>query len=101
MLVGIDVGSTTVKGAVVDPATHEIVCATYQRHYAHQLETAQDVVAQLQRTVGDAPVAIAVTGSGGKDLADALGAPYVQEVVANSIAVATHYPRARVARTRR
>ena len=97
MLVGIDVGSTTVKGAVVDPATHEIVCATYQRHYAHQLETAQDVVAQLQRTVGDAPVAIAVTGSGGKDLADALGAPYVQEVVANSIAVATHYPRARVA----
>jgi len=97
LLVGIDVGSTTVKGAVVDPTTHELVCATYLRHHAHQLDTTLKVIDELERTVGAGSVDIAVTGSGGKDLAEALGAPYVQEVVANSIAVATYYPSARVA----
>ena len=97
LLVGIDVGSTTVKGAVVDPMTHELVCTTYLRHHAHQLKCALEVLDLLQRSVGDVPVALAVTGSGGKDLAEALDVPYVQEVVANSIAVAAHYPQARVA----
>lgn len=96
-LVGIDVGSTTVKGAVVDARSHEIVCATYKRHFAHQLETAIAVLADLQEGIGGAPVQLAVTGSGGKELADALQVPYVQEVIANSIAVAEHYPQARVA----
>ena len=97
LLVGIDVGSTTVKGAVVHPVTHKLVHATYMRHHAHQLKTALETIDELQRAVGNAPVKLAVTGSGGKDLADALDAPYVQEVVANSIAVAVHYPNARVA----
>ncbi|MDR2795910.1 MAG: acyl-CoA dehydratase activase, partial [Spirochaetaceae bacterium] len=38
-----------------------------------------------------------VCGSGGKPIADALGVPYVQEVVANAIAVRTFYPQTRVA----
>ncbi|HAM15479.1 MAG TPA: activase, partial [Eggerthellaceae bacterium] len=97
LLVGIDVGSTTVKGVAVDPETNQVVCAAYLRHHAHQLKTAVNVVRELQRSIGDATVQVAVTGSGGKDLADALGAPYVQEVIANSIAVAARYPQARVA----
>ncbi len=96
-LVGVDVGSTTVKAAAVSADTHTVVCATYQRHHAHQLETAVRVIGELEKELGDAKVSLAVTGSGGKELADALGVPYVQEVVANSIAVAAHYPAARVA----
>ena len=96
-LVGIDVGSTTVKGVAVDPETHETACAVYLRHHAHQLKTALEVIDELRRAVGDVPVALVVTGSGGKDLAVALGVPYVQEVVANSIAVAADYPEVRVA----
>ena len=97
LLVGIDVGSTTVKAAAVDGETHKIVCATYLRHHAHQLQTAIRVIDELAETIGDAPVSLAVTGSGGKELAAALDVPYVQEVIANSVAVATHYPTARVA----
>ena len=95
--VGIDVGSTTVKAVAIDARTHELLCSTYRRHHAYQLRAAAEVLEELERVVGDAPVALAVTGSGGKELASALGAPYVQEVVANSIAVASEYPQARVA----
>ena len=97
ILIGIDVGSTTVKAAAVDPSSFDIICATYKRHHAHQLNCAIEVLDDLKEELGDADVELAVTGSGGKELADALGVPYVQEVIANSIAVATHYPQARVA----
>ena len=102
LLVGIDIGSTTVKAAVVDACSHDMVFSTYRRHHAHQAETAILVLDELNTQLAQLPdpqpdTYLAVTGSGGKDLATALGVPYVQEVVANSIAVATHYPRARVA----
>ena len=97
LLVGIDVGSTTVKAAAVDGATHKILSATYLRHHAHQLKTAERVLDDIMHELGDQPALIAVTGSGGKELAESLCVPYVQEVIANSIAVATHYPSARVA----
>lgn len=96
-LVGIDVGSTTVKGAVVNASSHEVVSTVYLRHHAHQLQTAIRVLGELEHAVGTTPVKLAVTGSGGKELAGALGVPYVQEVIANSVAVAVHYPKARVA----
>ena len=34
--VGVDVGSTTVKSAVVDPETSKLLHYTYQRHNAMQ-----------------------------------------------------------------
>ena len=97
LLVGIDVGSTTVKAAAVHGVTHKILSATYLRHHAHQLRTAERALYNIMSELGDQPALIAVTGSGGKELADSLNVPYVQEVIANSIAVATHYPAARVA----
>ncbi|MBQ9001442.1 MAG: activase, partial [Eggerthellaceae bacterium] len=97
VLIGIDVGSTTVKAAAIQPDSYELLAATYRRHHAHQLQTAIEVLAELEAQLGNMPAHLAVTGSGGRELADALGAPYVQEVIANSIAVATHHPRARVA----
>ena len=114
ILVGVDVGSTTVKAAAIDAQSHELLAAVYLRHHAHQLERAVRVLEEIEQQLegrlgarrraqnsqkGTVPfwLRIAVTGSGGKDLAAALGVPYVQEVIANSIAVAEHYPQARVA----
>ena len=104
--IGVDVGSTTVKAAAL-AADDSVLATIYRRHHAHQAETALDVLndlaAKLQESKADAenareiPVRIAVTGSGGAQLAKAIEAPFVQEVVANSIAVAAHYPTARVA----
>jgi len=96
-LVGIDIGSTTVKAAVVSARTREVVFSSYLRHHAHQRSTAVELVRTIADQVGNVPVRIAVTGSGGKELAGAAGVPFVQEVVANSIAVAAHYPAARCA----
>ncbi len=97
VLVGIDVGSTTVKAAVVNAQTHKVLRAVYLRHHAHQLQTAIRILTELEESLDGTTVALAVTGSGGKELAEALDVPYIQEVIANSIAVATHYPEARVA----
>ena len=37
-LMGIDVGSTTVKVTVIDPATNEILYKSYERHFSRVKE---------------------------------------------------------------
>ncbi|MCL2441664.1 MAG: acyl-CoA dehydratase activase [Treponema sp.] len=95
--IGIDVGSTTVKAVVIQPDTKEILFSRYERHEASQSDKVhsflQDIFAQFPNN----QFKIAFCGSGGRTIADLLQAPYIQEVVANSIAVRTFYPQARVA----
>ncbi len=94
--VGIDVGSTTVKVVALasDGAT---VFSRYVRHGARQAHTAAAVLTELAAALPGATFRAALTGSGAPALADALHLPYVQEVVANSIAVRALYPEARTA----
>ena len=95
--VGIDVGSTTVKAVVLDAATGETLYSEYERHGARQ---AQSVAAALQRIAQQFPQSelhCAITGSGAAPLAAALDTSYIQEVVANSIAVRKLYPATRTA----
>ena len=94
--VGIDVGSTTVKVVALD-AWGETVFSRYVRHGARQAATAVRLLEELAAAFPDAAFRAALTGSGASTLADALGLPYVQEVVANSIAVRILYPDARTA----
>src|SRR5512138_2504140 len=89
-LIGLDVGSTTVKAVVSDAATDEILWRDYQRHDTKQPEK---VLEFLQRFEVEVPgfnpdrTRIFVTGSGGNGLAKHLGAKFVQEVNAVSLAV--------------
>ena len=39
LVIGMDVGSTTVKAVVVDPETRAILWSDYQRHHTKQPET--------------------------------------------------------------
>jgi predicted CoA-substrate-specific enzyme activase len=94
---GIDVGSTTVKAVVIQPDTKEILFSRYERHNACQSEK---VAAFLKEILGQFPhdnFHLAICGSGGRTIAEMIHAPYIQEVVANSIAVRTFYPQTRVA----
>jgi len=52
-LIGIDVGSTTVKAVVIDAATDEILWKDYQRHDTKQPEKALEL---LQRIEKDVPI---------------------------------------------
>ena len=98
--VGIDVGSTTVKVVALEPdgsAVGRRVFSRYVRHGARQALVASKVLDELAAAFPDADFDAALTGSGATTLASELGLPYVQEVVANSIAVRALYPAARTA----
>ena len=95
--IGIDVGSTTTKSCVVDPTTGEVLHFSYKRHNARQAESVRDALADIERRFPGIQARLAVCGSGGEAIARMLRVPYVQEVVANAIAVRNLHPRTRCA----
>ena len=95
LLVGIDVGSTTVKLVVVDPENCEVIFSDYQRHETRQAEKVLELLRDLQAalpSVSFDSARIFVTGSGSKPLAEPLGALFVQEVNAVTLAVEKLHP---------
>jgi len=92
--VGMDVGSTTVKAVVVDAATDQMIWQDYQRHETKQPEKLLEFLKRMQDEVGIAPhnCRIFITGSGGGALANLIGAKFVQEVTAVSLAVEKLHP---------
>ena len=95
IVIGMDVGSTTVKAAVVNPHTHEILWHDYQRHHTKQPETVLDFMVRIGQAFPDvdpSDVRIFITGSGGGPLATPLGAKFVQEVNAVTLAVEKLHP---------
>lgn len=93
-LAGVDVGSTTVKTVVRSGAGGSLLLHDYRRHDGRQAET---VLSSLQKAVRELGIAdnnlrLLVTGSGGQQLARTLGARFVQEVAAVSLAVERLYP---------
>jgi activator of 2-hydroxyglutaryl-CoA dehydratase/predicted nucleotide-binding protein (sugar kinase/HSP70/actin superfamily) len=93
-LVGIDIGSTTVKAVAVDRETGAIVWTDYQRHETKQAEKSLDFLRRLEADLSlvRANCRVFATGSGGGALAPLIGAKFVQEVTAVSLAVEAHYP---------
>jgi len=95
LMIGMDVGSTTVKAVVVDPATDEILWQDYQRHGTRQPEMVLDFLRRIESHFAGVPreaMRIFVTGSGGASIAGLIGGKYVQEVNAVSLAVERLYP---------
>ena len=77
---GIDIGSTTVKIAVLNESGR-LLFADYQRHYANIRETLHSLLAKAHAKLGDLNAAPMITGSGGLALAKHLDIPFVQEVI--------------------
>ena len=93
---GIDIGSTTVKIAILDPAC-QIRFADYRRHHADIQGTLRGLVEDAHEKLGDITVHPVITGSGGLTLANHLEVPFVQEVVAVSTALERIAPKTDVA----
>ena len=118
-LVGVDVGSTTVKAVVIEVGTSEvgtievgtrevgtrevgineagtdrILWQDYQRHDAHQSEKLLEFLQGMEVEVGIAPgnCRMFITGSGGNALSTLIGAKFVQEVNAVALAVEKLHP---------
>src|ERR1700757_4441518 len=93
-LVGLDVGSTTVKAIVVDAATDTTIWQDYQRHETQQPEKVFEFLRRMEAEAGICPdnTRIFITGSGGGTIAEMVGAKFVQEVHAVSLAVEKLHP---------
>ncbi|MFZ5478086.1 MAG: BadF/BadG/BcrA/BcrD ATPase family protein [Myxococcota bacterium] len=92
LAVGMDVGSTTVKAVVVDPQQLRILWSDYQRHETRQPEKVLEFMVRIGDAFPDATFDIYVTGSGSGPLAGPLGARFVQEVNAVTLAVEKLHP---------
>ncbi len=94
--IGLDVGSTTVKIAVLDDSKN-VIYKNYQRHYSDIKKTIAEVLGGCLDTINDEKVTIAVTGSGGISVSGWLGIPFVQEVSAGTTAIESFIPQTDVA----
>jgi predicted CoA-substrate-specific enzyme activase len=94
-MIGLDVGSTTVKSVVLDAATDEILWQDYQRHDTKQPEKCLEFLKRFDQEIDGFKAEnsrMFITGSGGSGLTKFLGAKFVQEVNAVSLAVEKLYP---------
>ena len=93
---GIDIGSTTVKIAILNDE-NEVLFSDYERHFANIQETLSDLLGRALYKLGPIQVSPVITGSGGLTLAKHLGVPFVQEVIAVSTALQDYAPQTDVA----
>src|SRR6202453_4321796 len=94
LLVGLDVGSTTVKAVVVDAATDVTLWQDYQRHETRQPEKVLEFLGRMEADAGISTdnTRIFITGSGGGPIAEMIGGKFVQEVHAVALAVEKLHP---------
>jgi predicted CoA-substrate-specific enzyme activase len=95
VVLGIDVGSTTVKAVVVDPQTHQILWSDYQRHQTKQAEKVLELLEAITAAfpqINPLEMRSFVTGSGSSPLIEPLGAKFVQEVNSVTLAVEKLHP---------
>jgi predicted CoA-substrate-specific enzyme activase len=88
---GIDIGSTTAKIAVLDQE-NQLVFSAYQRHNAKTLSTLQSMSEKAKEHLGDVRVDLLVTGSAGLGICEKFDLPFIQEVVASAEVVRQLYP---------
>ena len=93
---GIDIGSTTVKIAVLD-SKKNILFADYERHFANIQETLAHLLIKAKDKLGELLVHPSITGSGGLTLSNHLQVPFTQEVVAVATSLQDYAPQTDVA----
>jgi predicted CoA-substrate-specific enzyme activase len=94
-LVGVDVGSTTVKAVVVEDGT--VAWQDYQRHNTRQAEKVLEFLERMETEARLSPGEDRVffTGSGAGFIAPLVGAKLIQEVVAVAACVEQLHPEVR------
>ncbi len=93
---GIDIGSTTVKVALMNDQDM-LVFSDYKRHFADIQNTLRTLLEEAEEKVGNVTIHPMITGSGGLTLANHLGVPFTQEVIAVSTALQAQAPKTDVA----
>jgi activator of 2-hydroxyglutaryl-CoA dehydratase/predicted nucleotide-binding protein (sugar kinase/HSP70/actin superfamily) len=95
LVIGLDVGSTTVKAVAMDPFSRGILWSSYRRHETKQVAASTHMLGEICEAFPHVPseaMRIFITGSGGSPLVEPLGAAFVQEVNAVTLAVEMLHP---------
>jgi activator of 2-hydroxyglutaryl-CoA dehydratase len=77
LVLGVDIGSTTVKTVAIDSKTRRILWSSYQRHETRQAATVETQLAAVERSFAHVPksrIRVFATGSGAAPLIEPLGA---------------------------
>ena len=89
--IGLDVGSTTAKIAVVNERS-KLVYTNYLRHNTQIYETVLTLLIGSIAVVDDEPVVVAITGSAGMGICENTGIVFIQELIAATEVVRKLYP---------
>src|SRR5262249_42766594 len=94
LMVGLDVGSTTVKAVVVRRHSDEMIWQDYQRHETKQPEKSLEFLRRIEAEAGVTTknCRVFVSGSGGGGVTSMIGGKFLQEVTAVSLAVEKMHP---------
>ena len=90
-VLGIDIGSTTVKVAILNQE-HEVLFSDYQRHFADIKGTLARLIADAKAKLGNLDIQTTITGSGGLAIGTILNIPFSQEVVCVTDAIQFYAP---------
>lgn len=92
MNLGINIGSTTIKLALLDK-TNGLIYTSYQRHFSKINEKLLTCLKTVKHKFPNIEsLAVSMTGSAGMGLSQGLGIDFVQEVFATKVAVNTLMP---------
>ncbi|SHJ86655.1 2-hydroxyacyl-CoA dehydratase [Paramaledivibacter caminithermalis] len=94
--VGLDVGSTTVKMAVLDEKGN-ILYKKYRRHFSDIKNTVVSMIEGAKEILQKNLVTLMITGSGGFNISEKLNVPFIQEVVSCTNAIENMIPNTDVA----
>ena len=92
--IGLDIGSTTIKSAVLDE-NGNLVYSSYERHFSEVQSKAVELLERIKQEfslLDSERVRICISGSAGMGFAEDIGFPFVQEVYATRTAVLKHNP---------
>ncbi len=93
---GLDIGSTTIKAVLLNSSLQPVF-ERYRRHFSDTRNTLIELVGEAARLFAGSAVTARFTGSGGLTIAETLGLPFTQEVIASTAAVKRLIPQADVA----
>ena len=95
-LLGIDIGSTTVKIAILNE-NHDLLFSDYKRHFADIQNTLFNLLTEAKEKLGSITLYPIITGSGGLTLANHMNIPFAQEVICVSTSLSEFAPKTDVA----
>lgn len=91
MKLGIDIGSTSLKGVLLN-AKNEILFKKYMRHHASIIPTLLDFLEAMEPIIKTEKFQIIFTGSIGMGISERLQLTFVQEVIASIAFIQENYP---------